>query len=68
MKPYSCYLPELKNGFSIADETLCSDLISELKGVTFIQHRAYLKERKNEFEKYKQSVLVQEYLEDLDLA
>lgn len=44
------------------------DLISELKGVTFIQHRAYLKERKNEFEKYKQSVLIQEYLEDLDLA
>jgi len=31
MKPYSCYLPELRNGFSIADETLCSDLISELK-------------------------------------
>lgn len=31
MKPYSCYLPELKNGFSIADETFSSDLISELK-------------------------------------
>jgi DNA helicase-2/ATP-dependent DNA helicase PcrA len=31
MKPYSCYLPELTNGFSIADETFCSDLISELK-------------------------------------
>lgn len=31
MKPYSCYLSELKNGFSIADETFCSDLISELK-------------------------------------
>ncbi len=31
IKPYSCYLPELKNGFSIADETFCSDLISELK-------------------------------------
>lgn len=31
LKPYSCYLPELKNGFSIADETFCSDLISELK-------------------------------------
>src|SRR6185312_2876274 len=29
--PYSCYLPELKNGFSIADETFCSDLIRELK-------------------------------------
>jgi DNA helicase-2/ATP-dependent DNA helicase PcrA len=32
MKPYSCYLPELNNGFSVADETFCSDLISELKG------------------------------------
>lgn len=31
IKPYSCYLPELQNGFSIADETFCSDLISELK-------------------------------------
>lgn len=31
IKPYSCYLPELKNGFSIADEALCSDLVSELK-------------------------------------
>ena len=31
LKPYSCYLPELKNGFSIADETYCSDLINELK-------------------------------------
>jgi len=31
LKPYSCYLPELKNGFSIADETFCSDLIGELK-------------------------------------
>jgi DNA helicase II / ATP-dependent DNA helicase PcrA len=31
MKPYSCYLPELKNGYLIADETFCSDLISSLK-------------------------------------
>lgn len=31
IKPYSCYLPELKNGFAIADETFCSDLISSLK-------------------------------------
>lgn len=31
IKPYSCYLPELQNGFSIADETYCSDLISSLK-------------------------------------
>ncbi len=31
IKPYSCYLPELKNGFLIADETYASDIISELK-------------------------------------
>ncbi|MDP2414813.1 UvrD-helicase domain-containing protein [Daejeonella sp.] len=31
IKPYSCYLPELKNGYSIADETFCSDLINSLK-------------------------------------
>ena len=44
------------------------ELISELKGVTFIEHRAYLKENMSSYEKYKQSVLVKEYLEDLDLA
>ncbi len=44
------------------------ELISELKGVTFIEHRAYLKENMSAYEKYKQSVLVKEYLEDLDLA
>jgi superfamily I DNA/RNA helicase len=31
IRPYSCYLPELKNGYSIADESYCSDLISALK-------------------------------------
>lgn len=31
IKPYSCYLSELKNGFSIADDAFCSNLISELK-------------------------------------
>ncbi|WP_108103997.1 ATP-dependent helicase [Geobacter sp. DSM 2909] len=31
IKPYSCYLPELTNGFAIADETFSSDLISSLK-------------------------------------
>lgn len=31
IKPYSCYLTELKNGYSIADETFCSDLIDALK-------------------------------------
>lgn len=44
------------------------ELISELKGFTFIEHRAYLKETMNTYEKYKQSVLIKEYLEDLDLA
>ena len=31
IKPYSCYFPELKNGYSIADETFCSELIGSLK-------------------------------------
>ncbi len=31
IRPYSCYLPELKNGYSIADESFCSDLINALK-------------------------------------
>lgn len=31
IKPYSCYLTELTNGFAIADETFSSDLISSLK-------------------------------------
>lgn len=31
IKPYSCYLPELRNGYSIADETFCSDLLDILK-------------------------------------
>ncbi|MDD2661727.1 MAG: ATP-dependent helicase [Methylococcales bacterium] len=31
IKPYSCYLPELTNGFAIADESFSSDLISSLK-------------------------------------
>jgi superfamily I DNA/RNA helicase len=31
LKPYSSYLPELNNGYSIADEAFCNDLISNLK-------------------------------------
>lgn len=31
IKPYSCYLPELKNGYSISDESYCSELIDTLK-------------------------------------
>lgn len=31
IRPYSCYIPELQNGFSIADEAYCSDLIRALK-------------------------------------
>jgi superfamily I DNA/RNA helicase len=31
LKPYSSYLPELNNGYSIADEAFCNDLISILK-------------------------------------
>ncbi len=31
IRPYSCYLPELMNGYTIADETFCSDLVDSLK-------------------------------------
>lgn len=31
LKPYSCYLPELANGYSVADDVFCSNLLNELK-------------------------------------
>lgn len=31
IKPYSCYLPELSNGFVIADEYHCGDILDALK-------------------------------------
>jgi DNA helicase II / ATP-dependent DNA helicase PcrA len=31
VKPYSCYLDELKNGYSIASESYCEDLLNEIK-------------------------------------
>lgn len=45
-----------------------SDLITSFKGIDFIEHRAYLKERKNSYEQYKQDILVREYLENDDIA
>jgi superfamily I DNA/RNA helicase len=33
LRPYSCYLTELENGFSIADEVYCSNLIDDLKAL-----------------------------------
>lgn len=45
-----------------------SDLITSLKGADFIEHRAYLKERKNSYESYKQDILIKEYLENDDIA
>lgn len=45
-----------------------SDLITSLKGADFIEHRAYLKERKNSYESYKQDILIKEYLENSDIA
>lgn len=31
IKPYSCYLNELENGYSIASESFCEDLLNEIK-------------------------------------
>lgn len=44
------------------------ELIKNIKGVDFIDHRAYLKEMKNSLERYKQEVLIREYLEENDIA
>ena len=45
-----------------------SDLITSLKGADFIEHRAYLKAKKNSYESYKQEILIKEYLENGDIA
>lgn len=45
-----------------------SDLITSLKGADYIEHRAYLKERKSSYESYKQDILIKEYLENGDIA
>lgn len=45
-----------------------SDLITALKGADYIEHRAYLKEKKNSYESYKQEILIKEYLENGDIA
>lgn len=42
IRPYSCYIEELNNGFSIADESYCSDLMNVLMkkhGVKKVNHR-----------------------------
>ena len=44
------------------------ELIKNIKGVDFIDHRAYLKEMKDSLERYKQEVLIREYLEENDIA
>lgn len=45
-----------------------NNLTTSLKGTDFIEHRAYLKERKYSFERYKQDILIKEYLENGDIA
>lgn len=45
-----------------------NNLTASLKGTDFIEHRAYLKERKYSFERYKQDILIKEYLENGDIA
>ena len=45
-----------------------NDLITSLKGADYIEHRAYLKERKSSYESYKQDILIKEYLENGDIA
>lgn len=37
LRPYSCYLEELKDGFAIADDTFCSNLLAQIKNEFGIQ-------------------------------
>lgn len=55
-------VPLIENKIVFLDE-----LISEIKGFEYIEHRAYLKELKINYEKSKQSVLLTEYLENVDV-
>ena len=43
-------------------------LMDSINGIDYIEHKAYLKELISNKEKYKQQVLVREYLEDIDLS
>ena len=45
-----------------------SELLIMFKGVEFVEYRFYLKEWKTSYEKYKQDVLIREYLENEDIA
>lgn len=42
------------------------DLITQIKGLDFIEHRSYLKEYKKELEKYRKRVQIKEYEEEYD--
>lgn len=44
------------------------ELINSMSGIHYIEHKAYLKELILNKEKYKQQVLVQEYLYDMDIS
>lgn len=45
-----------------------SELTDSINGIDYIEHKAYLKELISKEEKYKQQVLIQEYLDDSDLS
>lgn len=45
-----------------------TELMDNLQGFIFIEHRAFLKQLKDHFEKYRNEIQVTEYLEDFDLA
>lgn len=45
-----------------------TELMDNLQGFIFIEHRAFLKQLKDHYEKYRNEIQVTEYLEDFDLA
>ncbi len=44
------------------------ELMDSINGIDYIEHKAYLKEGITHKGKYKQQVLIEEYLEDMDLS
>lgn len=62
VKPYACYLPELSNGFSIADESFCTDTISTLKKEFGILQRQAINTRINREGSFIEQGIVQQKL------
>jgi DNA helicase II / ATP-dependent DNA helicase PcrA len=66
LRPYMCYLNEIKNGFVIADEFKTEDLLNNLKkkhGITYWQSISLKYLANGELEEEKNKIVVKEYHE-----